>query len=414
MNKKLVLTLLVIPLMLLTPSLSVLDNTDGNVPTPIADETGLSEPEIEYSLPVPVSDGAKFLTIGATSVDASSVSEDHRIISNIPSQINEHAVLISDNWFENNTSASNALIEKLMESGKVVISLNPEVFTNAGTPLDSYSFPENTDGNRVYMMYIDARTNTSYCYTRVVYQDTTENVQTSTVQPSDNQLNDGFHKIAQSYDSFVDIITTNESAPLGSDVVERSVYSILDVECGSDGTFSVNSRHMKLKDIDPDYNYYLSEYHITTVPSKDLRGTADITITSTDFSTGSRLFRFEPNTTNGVTSSGFTLGPDIILGGLSYSRSYETPDVIVHNQCDPSKGLYKIWHDVDETANVGRDTYFVEPTKLVIIDNTDDGSYSSTDTYEVDFARLLGFGSNIVITPVYFKSYSETVSVHLG
>lgn len=336
------------------------------------------------------------------------------VLDSIPDSIDADIIVIDGGWYLNNSDVARNKIDGFVSSGITVISIGSStVFTDSN--LDCYAFGVDSDESDINMMSYDSATRTYYCYTSSYIPEpgtkygTTNDVAKTDADYSDllsERIKESVYKLENSQVRASSINTMD---------VEKSIKRIIDVTCGGHGTFSVNTEHFKLKESDPEYNYYLSEYHLTTVPNKgDLRGTADITIRSDNFSNGSRLFRFEPNTTNGVTTFSFSIMPGEFFLGFTYSRSYETPDVVVHNKCDPSKGLFEIWHDVNERENVGRDTYFVEPTKLVIVDSQkESGVYSGIDTYKVNFCNFLGFGSNIVILPVSFKWYEKQDMVQL-
>lgn len=341
------------------------------------------------------------------------------VTDSVPKRIQADLVFIDDSWHSSNSVASSGLVRGLLASGKVVASIgSTEIFTESD--LDCFAFDGDSDEQDINMMRYDSRTGTYYCYTSSYVPDTEpdfDSAMGTAKAEADADPGDISDRIWESIHRFEQI---SEPRPTVKSIdtrmdVEKSIKRIIDVKCGRHGTFSVNTEHFKLRESDPDFNYYLSEYHLTSVPSRDdLRGTADITIRSDGFGDGTRLFRFEPNTTNGTTTVSYTITPSELFAGLSYSHSYATPDVVVHNGCDPSRGVFEIWHDVDETKNVGRDTYFVEPAKLVIVDSKNaSGTYTGTDTYKVNFCTFLGFGSNIIITPVAFKWYERQDTVQL-
>ena len=348
----------------------------------------------------------------------SNISKDVEIVDHMSGSISADVIFIDSAWYSDNSDATSNKIIELLMGGKTIASIgSTAVFRDSG--IECFAFSDNPEESDINMMSYNARPGTYCCYTSSYVPDSESKRYCMTSSPtteSDRNLVFMSERIDESIDRF-EQISKPKPATRSIDMrmdVEKSIKRIFDVQCGRHGTFSVNTEHYKLKETDPDYNYYLSEYHLTTIPNKkDLRGTADITIRSSNFSDGSRLFRFEPNTTNGITTVSFSIKPSEFFSGFSYSHSYATSDVVVHNKCDPSKGLFEIWHDVNEMKGVGKDSYYVEPAKLVIVDSKNaPGIYKGTDSYKVDFCTFLGFGSN-PLAPVAFKWYEKQDTVQL-
>lgn len=106
------------------------------------------------------------------------------------------------------------------------------------------------------------------------------------------------------------------------------------------------------------------------------------------------LVDYGPTTTVGMTTVTVTLeaaagpeGPEVVY---SYSWSYTIPDVKVHDLSDYSEHEANWWHDIDESKNVGKDTYQSKPGFAV---KTKQNYQIFVDAkYEVQFAKPTWWG----------------------
>ena len=157
------------------------------------------------------------------------------------------------------------------------------------------------------------------------------------------------------------------------------------------GCTSVRTIYTMLSDSGTGLDYYAASYFVT-LESNDSSYNSGLDVKS-EMSEGT-MWRYGPTATSGTSTAGVNVSASVGSSGVSYtvgsSWSYSIPDVVVSDYSRPSVNTLDIRHDINESANVGRGSYSVEPGKLVTVENGQ--GYNGVDTYKSQFCKHYWFG----------------------
>ncbi len=143
-----------------------------------------------------------------------------------------------------------------------------------------------------------------------------------------------------------------------------------------------------LNDQNPNYHWRYYRFKSQMVPgtlacSSDWRNADVKEVLDADYYTSEGfLSDYSPTTTSGINT--VTVGLSVSIQGdrdgvspgvtLSVSWSYSIPDVVVHDQSDFSLMKAAWWHDINEAAYVGSNTYLAQPGAIIRL--PEHGTYS--------------------------------------
>jgi hypothetical protein len=282
------------------------------------------------------------------------------------------AVIIDDDWAKTqNRSAMDSYLSSLLDSGVIVTVLDsPDLFLrNPGLNFkafmegcDTYSVCKAADGSSYECNSIDdggtgkAMAQT-YCW---IY----EKLKQETMQES----------------RILDL-------PWGTEHSSTAYVYENDY-----GWMNISTNYFVLNEDNERYNYYHAHFYQESVPD-DNRYTADM-YTKTQNTQSNLTYLYHAPTTTPLDSTvtiqfGTEVGlPDLLGVNESISWSYNIPDVIVHDRSNTGLSLIDIWHDVNENAFVGSESFYIEPAKLMKIDCQNGlGHCIQRDVYSIQFCK---------------------------
>lgn len=312
------------------------------------------------------------------------------------------AVILDTAWIDATDSTTvSETIDSLVADHKVVVSPSVDVFTNDDSSITMTGFSSSAS---LYSYYYDPVKDSNVCCS---FEGSTFE---SSVRMLTNWINDNTDTLLDA--NRIDAVN---AAYVGSGLAQwgTELATVVYKECDDYGDMNISTCYYPLMENNPDYNYYYTRYHVQTVPD-DNRYTCDIR-TSTQLISSHKILQYAPTTSPETSTVGVNLGVSsdgVISAGVSWS--YSIGSVTVHDESNEKNRLFSIWHDVDETKNVGSDSYYVEPGKLVrvtCVEGTKTGNYVGSDHYEVNFAKKVKtgiFGQN---TKYEIKTFSTDVGV---
>jgi hypothetical protein len=199
---------------------------------------------------------------------------------------------------------------------------------------------------------------------------------------------DGLAKEMPSYASNPSLLDATRTSPWWQFDWTLSSYN----NYGSYGQLNVNTVYSVLmNDGDSTYNYYAVDFGLQNIPGPGGLGqwyNADMWVNTGnindrgDIHPTRWLQDYQPTS----TVSGGTLTVSFNQNGAQISWSYPINDVTVHDQSNYGTGVAGWWHDVNEVASIGRQTYTIHPGMIVKTQQAWGGYYQVMhDTYRIQW-----------------------------
>ena len=340
----------------------------------------LSQPSKAYDVVVLGGDNYAYEIIGMSELDGGAFSVDH--MSADRSQL----VVITDGWTINHGDAA-SIVNQVLDSGNTVSLFGTTVdWSKIAYPI---SYPLSTPN--VFSMKTTA--SGVACYSMI---------------GSDRSVS--YDRMISWVDSLYRVADEpmfDYETPIGTELLSNHEY-----ESSGYGITSVRTAYFKLADTNTSYDYYCARYYACMEPnSKSYNSGLDVK----SVMNGGTMLRHGPGSTNGTTTVGVDLSYSVGTNGISSSAglswSYTLPDVVVMNHTSTSKNILDIRHNIDESKNVGSSTYFVEPGKLIRVDEGE--AYVGVDTYKSQFCHkkiLVGFCGYNDVSMSYAISFNEGIA----
>lgn len=250
---------------------------------------------------------------------------------------------------------------------------NPIVVSGDSTPLQSTGISTIVNPNAVLSsIYFDVAHNTTYCYG---------------IEVSDDAIISNA-QITEDVTSWIDSVRSNASTNEDSTNYDNVVIYNETKICSSGGKIHATGIYSFLGNSNG-FAYYSIRYNMESIITNTSWGTADMTVECDVDSRNSfqHLIDYGPDTTAGTVTTGLSVnlsaGTTGLQAGSSVSWQYTVPEVTVHNECDSSEDLFKIWHDTNEERH--DTTTRVQPGAIVSVNQG--SQYMSYDNYIVQYEK---------------------------
>lgn len=360
MNKQ---TLAILGLAILTISAITATSFDFDADTITDDEndillntscTALVQTEKNYDVVILGSDSSAAFLVNSFGTTPSTV------VSQSIDQSKQQLVIMTDDWVSHNADSSD-VFNNILEQGNIVSLFNTSIeWSNIAYPI---SYPVETPV--AYAMVVIS--GISYCFSEL--DCSVDEALESLITWTDS-------KSAENHDILMDA-----GEHLGTGVETNDTY-----KSKGYGKTTIRSVCYKLEDYSDEYDYYHAKYYAEMVPNDKSRNSGlDI---KSEMSNG-MMMTHGPGTTSGTLTATVNTSISIGTDGGSFtigeSWSYAIPDVVVMDRTDTELNILDVRHEVDESRNVGKTTFFAQPGKLIKIDSSE--TYHSTDTYKTQFCH---------------------------